>query len=40
MLETSFTGVYDKFKQQFYRRVFELVRESDGSLSAMEEYSH
>ena len=39
MLETSFTGVYDKFKLQFYRRVFELVRERDGSLSAMEAFS-
>ena len=39
MLETSFTGVYDKFKLQFYRKVFELVRERDGSLSAMEAFS-
>ena len=39
MLETSFTGVYDKFKLQFYRRVFELVRERDGSLSVMEAFS-
>ena len=39
MLEKSFTGVYDKFKLQFYRRVFELVRERDGSLSAMEAFS-
>ena len=36
MLEANFTEVYDKFKLQFYRRVFELVRERDGSLSAME----
>jgi len=39
MLEKSFTEVYDKFKLQFYRRVFELVRERDGSLSAMEAFS-
>ena len=25
MLEKSFTAVYDKFKLQFYRKVFELV---------------
>ena len=36
MLEKSFVEVYDKFKLQFYRKVFELVRERDGSLSAME----
>lgn len=39
MLETNFIEVYDKFKLQFYRRVFELVRERDGSLSAMEAFS-
>jgi len=39
MLEKSFTQVYDKFKLQFYRKVFELVRERDGSLSAMEAFS-
>lgn len=39
MLEESFVKVYDKFKLQFYRRVFELVRERDGSLSAMEAFS-
>ncbi len=39
MLEKSFAEVYDKFKLQFYRRVFELVRERDGSLSAMEAFS-
>ena len=39
MLEKSFTEVYDKFKLQFYRKVFELVRERDGSLSAMEAFS-
>lgn len=39
MLEKNFTEVYDKFKLQFYRRVFDLVRERDGSLSAMEAFS-
>ena len=39
MLEKSFIDVYDKFKLQFYRKVFELVRERDGSLSAMDAFS-
>lgn len=39
VLEHSFCEVYDKFKLQFYRRVFDLVRERDGSLSAMEAFS-
>jgi len=39
MLKESFISVYDKFKLQFYKRVFELVRERDGSLSAMEAFS-
>jgi len=39
MLDKSFIAVYDKFKLQFYRKVFELVRERDGSLSAMEAFS-
>ena len=39
MLQENFSKVYDKFKLQFYRKVFELVRERDGSLSAMEAFS-
>lgn len=39
MLEENFLEVYDKFKLQFYRRIFEQVRERDGSLSAMEGFS-
>ena len=39
MLDESFIEVYDKFKLQFYRKVFEQVRERDGSLSAMEAFS-
>ena len=39
MLQKSFNAVYSKFKMQFYRSVFDLVRERDGSLSAMEAFS-
>ena len=39
MLESSFVEVYDKFKLEFFRRIFELVREREGSLSAMEAFS-
>lgn len=39
MLDENFEKVYDKFKLQFYRKVFELVREREGSLSAMEAFS-
>ncbi len=39
MLENSFIAVFDKFKFHFFRRVFDLVRERDGSLSAMEAFS-
>ena len=39
MLDDNFIAVYDKFKLHFYRQVFELVRERDGSLSAMEAFS-
>ena len=39
MLKDNFINVYDKFKLRFYRSVFELVRERDGSLSAMEAFS-
>ena len=39
MVEKNFLEVYDKFKLKFYRGVFELVRERDGSLSAMEAIS-
>ena len=31
MLEKNFVEVYDKFKLNFYRRIFELVREREGS---------
>lgn len=39
MLEESFLKVYDKFKLEFYQNVFSLVREREGSLSAMEAFS-
>ena len=39
MIRDSFGRVYDKFKFQFYRRIFEHVQERDGSLSAMEFFS-
>lgn len=39
MLEESFSNVYDKFKLEFYKKVFEVVREGDGSLTAMEAFA-
>lgn len=39
MMEKSFIEVYDKFKLEFFRRIFELVREREGSLTAMEAFS-
>ena len=39
MFKESFKEVFDKFKFQFYRKIFESVRERDGSLSAMEAFS-
>ena len=39
MLEDNFMLVYDKFVLEFFRRIFEMVREREGSLSAMEAFS-
>ena len=39
MIEKNFSAVFDKFKFQFFRRIFDSVRERDGSLSAMEAFS-
>ena len=39
MLEENFTEVFNKFELRFFRRIFDLVRERDGSLSAMEAFS-
>lgn len=39
MLEKNFTEVYDRFELQFFRKIFEYVREREGSLTAMEAFS-
>lgn len=39
MLQDSFLEVYDKFKLEFFCRIFEQVREREGSLTAMEAFS-
>lgn len=39
MLDTNFVRVYDKFKIEFFRRLFALVKEREGSLSAMEAFA-
>lgn len=39
MVEDSFTEIFSKFEMQFFRRIFDLVREREGSLSAMEAFS-
>ena len=39
MFKESFEEVFDKFKFQFFCRIFDLVRERDGSLTAMEAFS-
>ena len=39
MLEQSFSRLYDKIRLQSYRKVFELIKEREGSLSAMEAFS-
>lgn len=39
MLENNFISVYDKFKLHFYQAVYNLVKDRDGSLSAMETFA-
>lgn len=39
MIEKNFTDIFSKFELQFFRKIFDLVRERDGSLSAMEAFS-
>ena len=39
MIEEHFRDVFDKFELHFFRKIFDLVRERDGSLSAMEAFS-
>ena len=38
-MEKSFIGIYDKFKLMFYKGIFGVVKEREGSLSAMEAFS-
>ena len=39
MIERNMSEIIDKFEMQFFRSIFDLVRERDGSLSAMEAFS-
>ncbi len=39
MIEKNFREVFDKFELRFFRKIFDLVREREGSLSAMEAFS-
>lgn len=39
MIEQKMSVIIDKFEMQFFRSIFDLVRERDGSLSAMEAFS-
>lgn len=39
MIERKMSVIIDKFEMQFFRSIFDLVRERDGSLSAMEAFS-
>lgn len=39
MLKDSFLRVYGQFKMQFFRSIFSVVREREGSLTAMEAFS-
>lgn len=39
MIEQNMSEIIDKFEMQFFRSIFDLVRERDGSLSAMEAFS-
>jgi len=39
MLENHFLHISDKLRLAFYKRVFSVVREREGSLSAMEVFS-
>lgn len=38
-LGNNFLGIYDKFKLMFYKGIFGVVKEREGSLSAMEAFS-
>lgn len=39
MIEKNFTDIFGKFELQFFRKIFDLMRERDGSLSATEAFS-
>ena len=39
MVEKNFTDIFGKFELQFFRKIFDQVREKDGSLSAMEAFA-
>ncbi len=39
MIENSFSEVIDRFRFQFFRRIFDQLHEREGSLSAMEAFS-
>ena len=39
VLQDNFLEVYDKFKLEFFRRIFELVRERDGALTVTESFA-
>jgi DNA-binding MarR family transcriptional regulator len=39
MLKESIEKVYDKFMLEFFRGIFSMVKEREGSLSAMEAFS-
>ncbi len=39
MIENSLSDVIDRFRFQFFRRIFDQVREREGSLTAMEAFS-
>ncbi len=39
MIEENFRSVFNKFELRFFQKIFDLVRERAGSLSAMEAFS-
>ncbi|MDO4973003.1 MAG: MarR family transcriptional regulator [Eubacteriales bacterium] len=39
MIEENFRSVFNKFELRFFQKIFDLVREREGSLSAMEAFS-
>ena len=39
MIEENFRSVFGKFELHFFQKIFDLVREREGSLSAMEAFS-